>query len=114
MIKKSETPENNKAIDYEPMLATARFIDERMKMFLIKHYIEPYEFAKDMLIKAEINYPMTIKTLFEGLQELIKAYDDKASLARHLKFIGDLTCVGVNAAIAGEKLREMLLAIYKK
>jgi len=97
-----------------PMLTTAQFIDDHMKTFLCEHYTEPYEHQLLMLIEAEIKYPCTIKQLFEGLQEFVKGCDTKTSLRGLLINIGHLMCVGVNAKIAGEKLRDVLLELEKK
>ena len=96
------------------LLSTEHYIDIELKEFIEKNYIENFEDAKQLLIKAEIMYPATIIDIYGALKEIIKVYDCKTSLTDHLKLIGDLTIVGVNASIAGKKLGEALRKLPPK
>ncbi len=91
-----------------------RFINEVMKEFLEKNFIETHKQCEQLLLEAQIKYPFTIKNIYEGLQICIKNSIDKTSLFVCLKFLGDLSLVGVNAAIAGEKLREAFIEAHKQ
>ena len=79
-----------------------------------ENYIESKEECKELLIKAQIDYPFTIAELKEGCMELQKTSISNPSLIPHIKLIGDLCSIGVQAEIAGESIRKAILKMKNK
>jgi hypothetical protein len=67
-----------------------------------------------ILTQAQKDYPFTIEDIKVGCTELRKIpLEDQDHLPTHIKILGELSNVGINANIAGEKLRESLLKSKK-
>ena len=102
MKKETSNLTENEAMQYEPVLS------EVILDWFDKNYIESRSECAKAVIKATIDYPFTVEELKEKCQELRKTELKNQSLSTHIKIIGDLCNYGVNASIAGEKIREAL------
>jgi len=77
------------------------------------NYIENKEQCEFLLKQAEKKYPYTKEQIFEGCKELRLCRGGKDSLKTHIEILGKMGNVGINAAIAGIKLREALMDTAK-
>ena len=79
-----------------------------------ENYIENRKLCEFLLEKAEIKYSFTREQFYEGCFELRKGKTDKDLLETHIKLLGELSLVGINASIAGAKIREALIDSHTK
>ena len=75
-----------------------------------ENYIEHESRCAFLLDTAEVQYAFTKEQLYEGCVELRKGRLEKESLETHLDLLGKMSLIGIKASIAGQKLREALLA----
>lgn len=73
------------------------------------HYIESRAECKRLLIKAEIDYPITIEQLYYACVEIMKYSTKKESLIVHIKLFCELSYVGMPLTEASVALRKVLL-----
>ena len=74
-----------------------------------ENYIENIEQIEYLLDKMEKYHTITREQLLEGCKELRKIAKDKELLETHIRLFTNMCDVGINAYIAGVKLREALL-----
>lgn len=79
-----------------------------------ENYIENKAQCEFLLEKGEIKYPLTKKYIYEGCYELRRGRTDKEALETHIKILGEMSQVGINASIAGAALREAMKLLYIK
>ena len=74
-----------------------------------ENYIEDDSRCLFLLKQAEDKYSFTMQDFYIGCFELRKIKTDKGSLQTHLLLLGNMGNVGINAHIAGVKLRDAFL-----
>jgi hypothetical protein len=77
--------------------------------WITENYIESQDECIDWLLQFEKDGCYTKEQLLEGCKELRKSETEKSSIFTHLKLLHEMGKVGINASIAGEKIREALL-----
>ena len=83
-------------------------MEETLKWFAANYRQTKIECAR-ILLQAQKDYPFTIDDFKKGCVELRKIpLEDQDYLPTHIKLLGEMGNVGINASIAGEKLREAL------
>ena len=73
------------------------------------NYLENSEQIDYLLDKIEKYHAITREQLLDGCKELRKISTDKELLETHIRLFTNMSDVGINAHIAGVKLREALL-----
>jgi hypothetical protein len=81
--------------------------------WFVENYIENKEQCEFLLEQAEKKYSFTKKQFYEGCYLLRLGRFDKDLLETHIKLLGEMSNVGIKAAIAGAKLREAFLESEK-
>jgi hypothetical protein len=82
--------------------------------WFVENYIENKDQCEFLLEQAEIRYSLTKKMIYEGCVEIRKNKTEKDLLENHIKLLGEMSNVGIKAAIAGAKLREAFLESENK
>lgn len=77
--------------------------------FFTRNYIENEKQCEFLLEKAEINYLFTKEEFYQGCIELRKGRVGKDLLETYLELLGKMSLTGIQAYIAGIKLREALI-----
>lgn len=103
MKKDSKNTDKTKAINYEPLLCAFRL------NWFMNNYIESPKLISFLIEKGTKNYAFTPVQIYEGCIEFRKGRTEKDLLETHIDLLGKMVDIGINAHIAGVKLREALL-----
>ena len=77
--------------------------------WVLENYIESESECLFLLSEYEKTSAYTINEYIDALKELRKLGTSKDSIATHLRILRELSYIGIDARIAGKKIREAIV-----